>query len=263
MLHTFQHNGLSLQYYDNQQEGPVIVFQHGLTGNHQQTRGTFTDGSYRLITLNCRGHGDSDLGPIAELSISTFADDVIALLDHLQLRSASVAGISMGAAICAVLIARYPGRINSATLVRPAFHRKRAPEIQQVHCLVANYIEFYGPEVGLKHFKETESYETLARKSADNVNSLVAMFAMDPARVVPLLKMIAMGDPCFDAKAIRQAGIPLRVIGTFYDEIHPIRKAEIIRLDLGIASVDIAYPKILNRDRYNQDITAVIKSNVV
>lgn len=261
MLHTFQHDGLNFTYFDNQAEGPVIVFQHGLTGDHGQTRSTFTDERYRLITLNCRGHGGSDLGPVSDLSISQFADDVVALLDHLKLESVSVAGISLGAAMSAVLAARYPDRIKSVTLVRPAFFIRRMPESQQVHSVVANYIEIYGAEKGLAHFRDTEVFATLSRKSPDNVSSLINMFAMDPDRVIPLLRMMTTADPCFDTELIRNSAIPFRVIGTLYDEIHPLAKAEEICEALGIAHVDIAYPKTLDRERYNRDITAVMKSN--
>lgn len=261
MLHTFQHKGLNFKYYDNQAEGPVIVFQHGLTGDHGQTRSTFTDEHHRMITLNCRGHGGSDLGPVSELSISTFADDVIALLDHLKLDSVSVAGISLGAAISAVLAARHPARIKSVTLVRPAFHAKRMPDCQQIHSVVANYIDIYGARTGLEYFKETEIFQSLSHKSPDNANSLVAMFSMDPNLVIPLLKMMTSGDPCFDAAAIKKSGIPFRVLGTLYDVIHPLSKAEEICIDLGLAEVDIVYPKTLNRARYNQDVTDIIRSN--
>lgn len=262
MLHHFQHLGLNFSYWDNQADGPVIVFQHGLTGDHRQITGTFTATDYRLITLECRGHGGSDLGPVSELSISTFADDVMALMDHLKLTRVSVAGISMGAAMCAVLAARYPDRIKSVTLVRPAFHTKRMPEIQQVHAVVANYIDIYGTRTGLEYFKATEVYERLALASPDNANSLVAMFSLDPNKVIPLLRMITSGDPGFDSEALKKSAIPFRVIGTLYDEIHPMAKAEAICQDLGLAAVDTAYPKTLNRDAYNRDITNVIINNV-
>lgn len=261
MLHTFQHNGLNFNYYDNQADGPVIVFQHGLTGDHGQTRSTFVDDHYRLITLNCRGHGGSDLGPVAELSISNFADDVIALLDHLKLERVSIAGISLGAAMSAVLAARYPHRIKSVTLVRPAFFIKGMPDSQQVHSVVANYIEVYGAEKGLAYFKNTEIFEYLSRVAPDNANSLVHMFDMAPERVIPLLRRMTTCDPGFHAGLIKETGIPFRVVATFYDVIHPVSKAEDICEALGINCVDIAYPKMLNRTRYNQDVTDVIKRN--
>ncbi|HDT3083410.1 TPA: alpha/beta hydrolase [Klebsiella aerogenes] len=261
MLHTFQHNGLNFNYYDNQADGPVIVFQHGLTGDHGQTSSTFCDKHYRLITLNCRGHGGSDLGPVAELSISNFADDVIALLDHLKLECVSIAGISLGAAMSAILAARHPERIKSVTLVRPAFFVKGMPDSQQVHSVVANYIEIFGAAIGLQKFKETEIFEYLSRVSPDNASSLVNMFEIAPERVIPLLRRMTTCDLYFDAESIKKSEIPFRVIGTFYDVIHPVSKAEEICEALGVGCVDIAYPKMLNRQRYNQDITDVIKAN--
>lgn len=262
MLHTFQHNGLNFNYYDNQADGPVIVFQHGLTGDHGQTRSTFIDEHCRLITLNCRGHGGSDLGPVSELNISNFTDDVMALVDHLKLESVSVAGISLGAAMSAALAARYPDRIKSVTLVRPAFFTKGMPDSQQVHSVVANYIEIYGADKGLEKFRDTEIFEELSLQSPDNVSSLVSMFKIDPERVIPLLRRMTTCDTCFDAELIRKSGIPFRVVGTFYDVIHPISKAEEICEALEIECVDIAYPKMLNRKRYNEDITEIIKSNI-
>jgi pimeloyl-ACP methyl ester carboxylesterase len=261
MLHTFQHNGLNFNYYDNQADGPVIVFQHGLTGDHGQTRSTFTNEHYRLITLNSRGHGGSDLGPVTDLNISNFADDVIALLDHLKLECVSIAGISLGAAMSAVLAARYPDRIKSVTLVRPAFFIKGMPDSQQIHSVVANYIEIFGAEKGLQKFRDTEIFEILSRLSPDNACSLINMFEITPERVIPLLRRLTTCDLCFDAELIKKSGIPFRVIGTFYDVIHPVSKAEEICEALGVDCVDIAYPKMLNRQRYNQDVTNVIIAN--
>jgi pimeloyl-ACP methyl ester carboxylesterase len=262
MLHRFEQRGLNFSYYDNQADGPVILFQHGLTGDHVQTRGTFTDLNYRLITLDCRGHGTSDLGPVSELSISTFADDVAALMQHLALERVSIAGISMGAAMCCVLAARHPEKISSVTLVRPAFHAKRMPAIQQVHSIVANYIDVYGTQKGMEYFRQSEIFEEILKRSPDNANSLLAMFRMDPNRTIPLLKMMTIGDTGFNAELLRQSGIPFKVIGTIYDEIHPLEKAEMICRDLGVESVDICYPKSLNREAYNRDVTNFIKSNV-
>ena len=57
-------------------------------------------GRPRLLTLDCRGHGATEpLGEEARLNFSAFADDVVALLDHLGIEQAIVGGISMGAGV--------------------------------------------------------------------------------------------------------------------------------------------------------------------
>jgi hypothetical protein len=59
------------------------VFQHGLCGDVAQPTEVFPDGApFRLVTLECRSHGGSEAGQLADLSIATFADDVAAAIEN-------------------------------------------------------------------------------------------------------------------------------------------------------------------------------------
>lgn len=99
MMRSFDHDGLSLSFRD-EGAGPVLLFQHGLGANADQPFEIMSDlDGFRRITLECRGHGGSHLGAAEDLSIATFADDLLALMDHLEIARAQVGGISMGAAI--------------------------------------------------------------------------------------------------------------------------------------------------------------------
>jgi pimeloyl-ACP methyl ester carboxylesterase len=85
-------------HYRQQGEGLPFVFQHGLGGDANQPFGLFTPpAGFRLLTLDCRGHGEKrPLGDLDKLSYASFADDVCALLDQLQLPQVILGGISMG-----------------------------------------------------------------------------------------------------------------------------------------------------------------------
>jgi pimeloyl-ACP methyl ester carboxylesterase len=68
-----------------------------------------------VIALDNRGHGASGklYDPSAYHSAS-MADDVRALLDHLEIERADVMGYSMGARITAFLAVKHQGRVRSA-----------------------------------------------------------------------------------------------------------------------------------------------------
>ena len=103
---TFAHDGIRIPYLDRG-AGLPLVFQHGLGGDMSQA-GRY-DFDRRLICLECRGHGGRHpLGPEDRLGFGTFADDVLALLDHLELETVDLAGVSMGAGIAARLAAEHP-----------------------------------------------------------------------------------------------------------------------------------------------------------
>ncbi len=71
----------------------------------------------RVIALDDRGHGQSaKLYDPADYHSAIMAEDVRALLDHLDLPRADVIGYSMGARITAFLALAHPDRVRSAVL---------------------------------------------------------------------------------------------------------------------------------------------------
>jgi pimeloyl-ACP methyl ester carboxylesterase len=88
-------------HYQIDGNGPPLVLQHGFT---QKARSWELAGyvdalkpRYRLIRVDARGHGDSDkpYDPGA-YTLSAHANDVVAVLDVLDLRTAHFWGYSMG-----------------------------------------------------------------------------------------------------------------------------------------------------------------------
>jgi pimeloyl-ACP methyl ester carboxylesterase len=71
---------------------------------------------YRVIAPDLRGFGESD-APEGPYSMDIFADDLIALMDHLDIRQAVIGGMSMGGYILFNLLERYPDRVKGAVFI--------------------------------------------------------------------------------------------------------------------------------------------------
>ncbi|GAB3398529.1 alpha/beta hydrolase [Schumannella luteola] len=95
-------------HYDDKGAGRPIVLLQGfpLTGDEwDEQRIPLLEAGYRVIALDRRGFGRSSR-PLGGYDYDTFADDVDAVLRHLDLRDVTLLGFSMGTAD----IARYVGR---------------------------------------------------------------------------------------------------------------------------------------------------------
>jgi len=109
-------NGIDL-YYEVHGEGPALIFAHGAGGNHlswwQQVPALAK--SYRCVTFDHRGFGlsrDQPGGPGAR----AFVDDLRALLDHLGIERAALAGQSMGGWTALGFAIKYPQRTRALVL---------------------------------------------------------------------------------------------------------------------------------------------------
>jgi pimeloyl-ACP methyl ester carboxylesterase len=79
--------------------------------------GTLTGAGRRVIALDNRGHGGSSkLYDPAAYHSAVMAEDVRALLDHLDLERADVMGYSMGARIAAFFALAHPQRLRRMVL---------------------------------------------------------------------------------------------------------------------------------------------------
>ncbi|MFF0500126.1 alpha/beta fold hydrolase [Nocardia aobensis] len=105
--------------YEDYGTGEPIVFVAGAMLNTEMWEYQipyFTERGYRCIALDRRGHGRSDR-PSTGYDIDTTADDLGALLDHLDLRGATLVGHSTGGAE----IARYLARHGESRVARVVF----------------------------------------------------------------------------------------------------------------------------------------------
>lgn len=129
-------NGTDLFWDQAGGSGPVLLFHHGYNGSHDAWEGVvpaFSD-RYRCIVMDARGAGDS-AHPADGYSITQYADDVIAMADHLGVGTFTYIGHSMGGVIGYELGLRYPQRLERLVLVAPApaDGLRDAPGIEALH----------------------------------------------------------------------------------------------------------------------------------
>lgn len=117
---SFIHDGVEIAFLD-EGEGEPIMLVHGFASNKEVNWvapgwiATLTGAGRRAIALDNRGHGASTkLYDPAAYHSRLMAEDVRALLDHLDLRRADLMGYSMGARITAYLALAHPARVRSA-----------------------------------------------------------------------------------------------------------------------------------------------------
>ena len=89
-------NDIGLAYSDDGQ-GPPIVFLHAFPLNRTtwEPQVAGLRDRYRVITIDLRGHGESD-APMWRYTLDQFAEDINGLLDHLGIAQATFVGLSMG-----------------------------------------------------------------------------------------------------------------------------------------------------------------------
>src|SRR5881409_2731740 len=119
----FSHDSLKFHYRDSGGTGTPFFFQHGLGADVTQPFSLFLPPrSVRLLAFDARGHGATKpLGNAKHLRFNTFADDLGALMDYLEVKRAIVGGISMGAGVALNFSIRYPKRVLALVISRPAW----------------------------------------------------------------------------------------------------------------------------------------------
>jgi pimeloyl-ACP methyl ester carboxylesterase len=119
-MSRFRNGDVEIAYLDEGQGQPIVLV-HGFASTkevnwvHPGWVTTLTRAGRRVIALDNRGHGaSSKLYDPAIYHSATMADDVRALLDHLNIERADVMGYSMGARITAFLVLSHAARVRSA-----------------------------------------------------------------------------------------------------------------------------------------------------
>jgi pimeloyl-ACP methyl ester carboxylesterase len=117
-MNKLNKNGVALAYQDRGAGPRAIVFIHGLGFDHS----TFApqmecfSRTHRVIALDLRGHGESDIGN-QEYAMPILAEDVAWLCAQLNLVKPVIVGHSMGGQVALTLAALHPDVPSSILLI--------------------------------------------------------------------------------------------------------------------------------------------------
>ena len=222
----------------------------------------FPDGDgFRRLTLECRAQGRSSAGKLGDLSIATFAEDVLAFADRCGIDRFVVGGISMGAAIALRIAVRHPERVSGLVLGRPAWLWHDAPANMRPFAEVALHLRNPDAQRAIADFEASATAQRLARDAPDNLASLRNFFAAkDRATLAALLAAISRDGPGVSEAELRSIAIPTLVIGNRIDAVHPLEFAKTLATAIAGAQLLEITPKATDRARYVAEFRAALSA---
>src|SRR5215467_3721338 len=113
----FDSNGVRIRYFSVGQGEPIILI-HGWAADAEMWASAVQDLSrnYRVIALDCRGHGKSSKPTDPSQYGMEMVNDIVRLMDHLGIAKAHVLGYSMGGSITIKMLTVYPQRFLTAVI---------------------------------------------------------------------------------------------------------------------------------------------------
>ena len=105
-------------FYQEKGSGEPLVFLHGLgsSSDDWQQQIEYYSKKYRVIAIDCRGHGRSEITD-EKYTIPLFAKDITQILVVLNISCLHLVGFSMGGMIAFQMAIDAPSRIKSLTII--------------------------------------------------------------------------------------------------------------------------------------------------
>lgn len=116
--------------YVEKGSGPLALFVHGVVLNKHMWRRQLEALSdiRRCIAVDLLAHGDTDIGPDQDVSVTANANMLREFLDTLRIDQVDLIGNDSGGGICQIFAALNPSRVRSLTLTNCDTHDNWPPE---------------------------------------------------------------------------------------------------------------------------------------
>ncbi len=252
----FEHDDLSF-YYTETGKGIPFIFQHGLGGSVDQIIKIYSPPSgVCLVTFDFRGHGKTQMGRKEELNFKTFADDVLAFMNHLHLKEAIIGGISMGAGVALNFTLRYPARTLGLILSRPAWlDGPMEKQNKEIYSFIAKLLRENRPEKGRQLFIASDLYTQLSKESPTTAQSLAGLFDYEKATETAVKFECLPGDPpSVNRREWKKITAPTLVLANKFDPIHPFEYGLEYVAAITHADFKEITSKSISEEQHNKDV---------
>lgn len=257
---SFRYHGHYKLSYDVHGEGDrVLILVHGLLMNrrmYERLAPDMAERGNRVVRVDLLGHGRSDRPDDPRLySMTAFADQIEALLDHLELEQAVVGGTSLGANVGLEFAAWHPDRVRGLLIEMPVLENALTA-VAMIFAPILTGLRFGAPA-----FRAISRVSSRIPRSHFLVDLLLDWLRQDPEPSAAVLEGLLLGrsaPPQEDRIHIDQ---PALVVGHPADPLHPFNDADMLVEEMPNARL-VNASSILewrtNPERLNEELAAFL-----
>ena len=246
-----------LSYYDSGQ-GRLVLFQHGFSMDHRQVIEIWPNlDNIRLICLDVRGHGFTELATPHTLTLQHTVQDLLALFEHLGQTPTVMGGISLGAAITMELTKHL--EIEQLIVCRPAF----APDSDTSHFDVfrrlRDIMQSEPQDQWAESLEQQTEFQSLAETAPRNQETYRRL--LEHPRLEEL--MIWMDAPETEVMTITgpelgQLSCRADIIGQEQDALHPAQLARSLSRQIPHARLHYVASGVSSDDAYRASMQSTL-----
>ena len=226
----FDYNGHRISYDEyGAGERPLVLIHGLLMSRHMFDRlgPAMAERGNRVIAVDLLGHGRSDRpADMSQYSMTFFARQVEALLDHLDLQSAVIGGTSLGANVTLELAYQEPKRVKAMMIEMPVLD----------NALLAAAVIFTPIMVLLRFGEPVWKALAAGARRIPRSNPLLDLgldwIRQDPAPSEAVLEGLFLGSSAPHHQYRVQMEQPTLVIGHRADPLHPFSDAGMLAEEL-------------------------------
>jgi pimeloyl-ACP methyl ester carboxylesterase len=226
----FDYNDFRISYDEYGAGERPLVLIHGLLMNRRmfdRLGPAMAERGNRVIAVDLLGHGRSDRpADMSQYSMTFFARQVEALLDHLDLKNAVVGGTSLGANVTLELAYLEPRRVKAMMVEMPVLD----------NALLAAAVIFTPIMVGLRFGEPLLKVFAAGARRIPRSNQLLDIgldwIRQDPAPSEAVLEGLFLGSSAPHRQFRVQMEQPTLVIGHHADPLHPFSDAGMLAEEL-------------------------------
>lgn len=230
-MNSFDYEGFRITFEERGSGPRPVVLVHGLLfarTHHYGLADSLAARGNRVILIDLLGHGDSDRPSHARhYSMETYAKQVIALLDHLDIREAAVGGTSLGANVSLETAHRAPDRVKGMFVEMPVLERA-APAAGVI--FIPLMILLAQGATWLQ--AASNAFKRLPRGFGLYPDVMLDLVSQDPVPAAAVLHGVLAGRIAPHVSDREKIETPAIVIGHLRDMLHPFSDAEALNREL-------------------------------
>jgi pimeloyl-ACP methyl ester carboxylesterase len=244
-------------HYKARGSGVPFFFQHGLGANSDQPQALLQDvNGVRLISMDCRGHGQTPLDNAANISFNQYADDVILLANKLGIEKAVFGGISMGAGVALNIALRFPDRVSALILVRPAWLNIPHPQNLHLFELLAASIR----EKNTGAFMHSAVFTKCESEEFNTAHAVLNQLHREqPEHTVEILQNMIADIPFKHLSDLERITVPVLILASHRDFLHPFNYGTTLHESLSNSLLREVSSRYADSESHKEEVVGAVK----